>query len=278
MAKLRSTETPIVDRVFLVTGCASGIGRELADALVALGARLLASDRDIEALRRHAEHEGWPEDRTRTRLLDVTDPKHWASAVDEAREHFGRLDVLVNVAGYLMPAWVHEIDDASVHRHLDVNLKGVVFGTRAVSGTMLEQGTGHVVNVASLAALAPIPGLSLYSASKYAVRAFSLAAAQELRPKGVAVTVVCPDAVRTPMLELQRDYEQAAMTFSGPRVLEPAEVTAAILGPVLKRAPLEVFLPPSRGWLARVADVFPTTALTLGPLLRKRGRSRQKTD
>ena len=264
------------DRVFLVTGCASGIGRDLADALVAAGARMVATDRDIEALERHARERAWPTDRVITRLLDVTQPEDWARVVEETRARFDRIDVLLNVAGYLLPGWVHEVDETAVHRHFDVNLKGVVFGTRAASSVMVEQGFGHVVNVASLAALAPIPGLALYSASKYAVRAFSLAAAQELRPHGVAVTVVCPDAVRTPMLELQRDYEQAAMTFSGPRVLEPAEVTGAILGPVLQRAPLEVFLPRSRGWLARVADVFPTTALTIGPILRKRGRSKQR--
>jgi 3-oxoacyl-[acyl-carrier protein] reductase len=278
MAGFRAAREPVANRVFVVTGCASGIGRELADAIVAAGARLVATDRDIEALQRHETQQGWPQDRTMTRALDVTESEQWTRAIEATRERFGRVDVLVNVAGYLLPGWVNEVDDAAVHRHFDVNLKGVVFGTRAVSNAMLEQGSGHIVNVASLAALAPIPGLSLYSASKYAVRAFSLAAAQELRPKGVAVTVVCPDAVRTPMLELQRDYEQAAMTFSGPRVLEPAEVTGAILGPVLARAPLEVFLPPSRGWLARVADVFPTTALTIGPFLRKRGRTRQQGD
>jgi 3-oxoacyl-[acyl-carrier protein] reductase len=268
----------VADRVFVVTGCASGIGRALADALVSAGACLVATDRDIESLDAHATRHGWPEDHVVTKLLDVTQPEHWAQAIAVARERFGRVDVLLNVAGYLLPGWVHELEEEAVHRHFDVNLKGVVFGTRAAAAAMLEQGSGHIVNVASLAALAPIPGLALYSASKYAVRAFSLAAAQELRPKGVAVTVVCPDAVRTPMLELQRDYEQAAMTFSGPRVLEPTEVTNTILGPVLTRAPLEVFLPRSRGWLARVADVFPTTALTLGPLLRKRGRSRQRGD
>ena len=76
--------------------------------------------------------------------------------------------------------------DEDVHRHFDVNVKGVIFGTRAAAARMIPQGHGHVVNIASMAALAPIPGLALYSASKYAVRAFSLAAAEELRAHGVA--------------------------------------------------------------------------------------------
>jgi 3-oxoacyl-[acyl-carrier protein] reductase len=108
------------------------------------------------------------------------------------------------------------------------------------------------------------------------VRAYSIAAAQELRDRGVAITVVCPDAVRTPMLDLQRDYEQAAMTFSGPRVLEPEEVVRAILEDAVPRRPLELYLPAHRGWMARMADLMPRTALLIEPLLRKRGRAKQR--
>ncbi len=262
-------------RTFLVTGAASGIGRALADAIVARGDRLLATDRELATLRAHAEAQAWPAERVLVRKLDVTDAIAWDAAVAAANRHLGGVDVLVNVAGYLLPGWVHEVDEEAVDRHFDINVKGVVHGMRAVTPGMIAKHSGHVINVASLAALAPIPGIALYSASKFAVRAYSLAAAQELRPHGVAVTVVCPDAVRTPMLELQRDYEQAAMTFSGPRVLEPSEVVQAILDAVDDR-PLELFLPRHRGWLARVADLWPTTALALAPILRRRGRSRQR--
>lgn len=261
-------------RSFLVTGCASGIGQNLADAIVAAGDRLLATDLDLVALDTHATAAGWPRDRVQWRRLDVTSVEDWNEAIEATRPD-GPLDVVVNMAGFLRPSWVHELDEEDIDRHLAVNVRGVVLGTRAASRAMLPHGQGHIVNVASLAALAPIPGLSLYSASKFAVRAFSLAAAQELRPRGVAVTVVCPDAVKTPMLDLQRDYEEAALTFSG-RPLEPQAVSDAILGPVLKKRPFELFLPPGRGWLARAADIFPRATAGLGPILRRRGRSRQR--
>jgi 3-oxoacyl-[acyl-carrier protein] reductase len=260
---------------FLVTGAASGIGRALADAIVLRGDRLLATDRDLAGLTAHAEQAHWPSDRVLVRRLDVTDAIAWDAAVAAADRHLGGVDVLCNVAGYLLPGWVHEVDAEAVDRHFDVNVKGVVHGMSAVLPSMLLRGRGHIVNVASLAALAPVPGIALYSASKFAVRAYSLAAAQELRGKGIAVTVVCPDAVRTPMLDLQRDYEQAALTFSG-RVLEPGEVVDAILGEVIANRPLEVFLPRHRGWLARVGDLWPRGALALAPVLRRRGRSRQR--
>ncbi len=263
-------------RTFLITGCASGIGRNLADALVAAGNRVCATDIDLEALQAHVEAEAWPTERLELARLDVTDADQWDVVAERTRHRFGSIDVLCNVAGYLLPGWVQNVDVATIDRHVDLNLKGVMYGMRAVVRHMIENKAGHIINVASMAALAPIPGLALYSASKYAVRAFSLAAAHELRPHGVKVTVVCPDAVRTPMLELQRDYEEAALTFSGPRVLEPEQVTDTIMGEVLRKAPLEVYLPSRRGWLARVADIFPEAGFTLAPLLRKRGRARQR--
>ncbi|HET6585309.1 MAG TPA: SDR family oxidoreductase, partial [Nannocystaceae bacterium] len=240
------------------------------------GHRLVATDRDLPALQDHAANARWPETQVLVRKLDVVDPIEWDAVTAIATRHFGGIDVLVNVAGYLMPGWVHEVEDDAVNLHFDVNVKGVVHGMRAVLPGMIERRRGHVINVASLAALAPIAGIGLYSASKYAVRAYSLAAAQELRTRGVKVTVVCPDAVRTPMLELQRDYEEAAMTFSGPRVLEPEDVVKAILDDALVRAPLEVWLPSHRGVLARLADLMPRAAQAIEPLLRKRGRSRQR--
>jgi 3-oxoacyl-[acyl-carrier protein] reductase len=266
---------PTPDR-FLVTGCGSGIGRHLADEIVRRGHRLLATDAAPEALERHAEAAAWPADRVRCEGLDVRDPAAWERLTALAEELWGGLDVVMNVAGILQPAAVVDAGDDDVHRHFDGNVKGVVFGTRAAARSMIRQGFGHVVNVASLASLAPIPGIALYSASKYAVRAYSLAAAEELRPHGVAVTTICPDAVQTPMLELQRDYDEAAMTFSGPRVLTAREVVDAILGPVLRRRPLELFLPRSRGWLARTADLFPTAALRIGPLLTRAGKKKQR--
>jgi len=263
-------------RSFVVTGCASGIGLDLADTLVRRGASLTATDVDLDGLVAAAQTRGWPEDRVLVRRLDVTDPGQWQVAVDAACERFGGVDVLANVAGVLTPGWIHEIDVRAIALQIDVNFKGVALGMRTVAPFLIERGAGHIVNVASMAALAPIEGIAIYSATKYAVRGLSLAAAQELRRKGVDVTIVCPDAVRTPMLERQRDRDEAAMTFSGPRELEPEEVTAAIID-ALRRRPLEVYLPRRRGWLARVADLFPATAFAVGPMLRKRGRAKQRS-
>jgi 3-oxoacyl-[acyl-carrier protein] reductase len=263
---------------FLLTGCASGIGRHLAEVLLAAGHQVFATDLDEHRLREHAAAHpaAWPSDRSYLRRLDVTQASAWELVFAEAERVMGRVDVLINIAGYLLPGFVGDFDPDSVHRHLDVNTKGVIFGTHTAARHMLARGDGHIVNIASIAGLAPVPGIALYSASKYAVRAFSLAAAQELRPRGVAVSVVCPDAVQTPMLDLQVGYREAALTFSGTRVLTVADVADAIVRRVLPHRPLELHLPRSRALLARLADLFPQTSLWLRPILERRGRARQQ--
>jgi 3-oxoacyl-[acyl-carrier protein] reductase len=262
-------------RSFVVTGCASGIGRHLATKLVRRGRRLFATDIREEALRTAAVQDGWPSDLCTLRRLDVTDAASWQALLGEADAVMGGVDVLLNVAGYLCAGNAHEAPSAEVHRHFDVNAKGVIFGTQAAAQRMIAAGRGHIVNIASMAALAPIPGLALYSASKHAVRAFSLAVADELRPHGVYVTVVCPDAVQTPMLDIQKDVAAAALTFTAPRILSAEEVARAILGPVLEERPMQFVLPPSRGWLAVAANALPGVARYLAPVLRWQGRRAQ---
>lgn len=244
---------------FVLTGSASGIGKHLTSVLLRQGHRVIATDVNVDAVDAPERHR-----------LDVRDPEAWERVLDAA----GEVDVLMNIAGCLRPGWVHEVRPEDVHLQLDVNVKGVMFGTRAAARRMAARGRGHILNFASLAALAPIPGLSVYSASKYAVRSFSLAAAQELRPRGVYVTVICPDAVQTPMLEAQKHAPEAAMTFSAPRLLTVRDVEHAVMRALAKK-PLELFIPRRRGWLARLADLFPRVTLWAGEGLRRRGLQRQ---
>lgn len=265
-----------MSQVFLVTGCGSGIGRHLVGAIARRGHRVLATDVNEAALGAAATGDAWPGAQVRQRRLDVRAPADWEAALAAALEAFGRLDVLLNVAGYLKPGWSWEVDATDVDRHLDVNVKGVVHGMRAVGPHFKAQGAGHIVNIGSLASLAPVPGLPLYSASKFAVRGFTLAAAQELAPHGVKVSLVMPDAVQTPMLDLQVHYEQAAMTFSGPRPLTVAELEVALFERVLPDAPLELPLPFGRGALARLATFLPAAAAWLAPRLAKKGRAAQE--
>ncbi len=241
---------------FLVTGAASGIGAELSRRLLARGDRVCACDLN-EAAMATLQDSAESSDQLRLAKLDVRDAGAWRQVVEDLIAAWGRIDVLANVAGVLKENWVADATAADVDFQFDINVKGTIFGMQAVLPPMLAQAQGHIINIASLAGLSPIPGLGLYSASKFAVRGYSLAAGMELAPRGIAVTAVCPDAVQTPMLDIQKGKPQAALTFSGPRALTVTEVVDAILGPVLRDRPLEIALPGWRGASAKFANAFP---------------------
>lgn len=260
---------------WIVTGAASGIGQELAKQLLARGDRLCACDvqpAGLQALKSFASNAA----QLRLETLDVRDAAAWKALVARVEVEDGAVDVLANIAGVLKENWVQDATAAEVDFHFDINVKGVIFGTQAIVPGMLARGRGHIINIASLAGLSPVPGLGLYSASKFAVRGYSLAAAMELADKGVAVTAVCPDAVQTPMLDIQQGKPQAALTFSGPRALSSQEVVDAILGPVLRDRPMEIALPAWRGATAKFAGNFPALGNKAIGLFRKAGEKRQK--
>lgn len=264
---------------FVLTGCASGIGLCLADVLVARGDRVIATDVDLGALSAHVEAASWPAERAMVRELDVRDPTAWAAVLDEAVATFGRLDVLVNNAGYIKPGWFLDSTAEEISRQIDVNTKGVMFGTHAAARIMVPQRRGHIINVGSFAALGPIPGIAVYCGSKYAVRGFSLAAAQELRPFGVHVTVVSPESVQTAMLDVEARHNASAIVFSAPKLLTVDDVARNIVARVLdrKRKPLEVRIPAWRGRMARLLDLLPRMGARLAvPRLRRRGLARQQ--
>ena len=265
----------VTTKVFLLTGAASGIGRHLARALAARGHWVLATDVDEAGLFRARAEDDWPGEAVLCRVLDVRSASQWEAALAAALQRFGRLDVLLNVAGYLKPGagWAASPDE--VDRHVDTNLKGLVHGTRTVGRHFVEKREGHIINFGSLASLAAVPGLTLYTATKFAVRGFSLASAQELAPHGVAVSLVMPDAVQTPMLDLQVHYPEAALTFSGGQPLSVEDIERLLVEHVLPRRPLEVALPFFRGALARLATLWPGLAPALAPALERKGRAAQ---
>ena len=259
-----------------VTGAASGIGRAAVGRLCRAGHHVIAADINEVGLHEVARADGWLSERVSPRQLDVADGHAFAQLFEQSVAELGHIDVCMNVAGILEPGWIADLDPGPVDRQVDVNIKGVMHGTRLAAAHMSARGQGHIVNVASMAALAPIPGISVYSATKYAVRAFSLCAALELEPKGVAVSVICPDAVDTPMLDLQEDYEEAAVTFSNDSVLTADGVARVMTEEVLRRRPLEVPLPRSRGWLAKLANAAPRGSALLLPIMQRRGRAHQR--
>jgi len=181
------------DPVWFITGCSTGFGRSLAEAVLARGERVVATARDVA---RVADLEG-ASDRLLPLALDVTDDAQIAAAVDAARERFGRVDVLVNNAGYGYQASIEEGEDAEIRAQFDANVFGLFALTRAVLPLMRAQGGGHVINMTSVAGLVGFPGSGYYAASKHAVEGWSDALAAEVAPLGLHVTCVEPGPFRT---------------------------------------------------------------------------------
>jgi 3-oxoacyl-[acyl-carrier protein] reductase len=252
------------EAVTIITGAANGIARQLANDLLAQGGRrLILCDRDEAGLER-----SFGGTAAARRRLDVTRLDEWRALIAATVAEHGRLDVLCNIAGVIIPGWIHEVDAAAIDRTIDVNVKGVLYGSKLAAEQMVRQRAGHIVNMASLAGIAPTPGNSLYCASKHAVRGFSLALAAELRGRGVAVSCVCPGVADTNMLELQLDRPEAALSFSTGAPLTTQQVSA-LLQRVLARRPVEVCLPGPA--LARLSNAFPGLAARMYHLIQRKG-------
>lgn len=259
-------------RVAIVTGAASGIGRHWAGVLAGRGGHcLVLADVNAAGLRGAFR----ATERLRLHVLDVRSPECWRALVDDTLERFGRIDYLFNIAGGGRPGFLLDVPLHVVDATIDVNLKGPIYGMKAVAPVMVRQRSGHIVNVASLAGISPTPGHEVYSAAKSGLRAVSLATAVRLRTHGVFVTVVCPDLVDTPALarQLELDPRDVALIHSGPRPLGVAEVADAF-DRALRERPLEIALPSWRGWLARANNLYPPLMLRLYEPLVRRGLKR----
>nr|WP_216668960.1 oxidoreductase [Paraburkholderia xenovorans] len=180
--------------VWLITGCSSGFGRELAKAVLARGWRVVLTARDVnrvqDLLSGHEAH-------ALALKLDVTDSGQIAAAVAAAQARFETIDVLVNNAGYGYLAAVEEGDRAQIRELFATNLFGSIEMIRAVLPVMRDQGRGHIVNISSRGGLIGSAGLGYYNATKFALEGLSEALADECRGLGIRVTIVEPGPLRT---------------------------------------------------------------------------------
>ncbi|HTK02520.1 MAG TPA: oxidoreductase [Bordetella sp.] len=180
--------------VWFITGCSTGFGRALALAVIARGWPVVATARDKSRIADLAEQ---APDRVLALDLDVTDASAIETAVRAAQDRFGRIDVLVNNAGYGYQSTVEEGVEAEIRAQFDANVFGLFAMTRAVLPGMRERRQGHVINITSVAGLVGFQGSAYYAASKHAVEGFSDALAAEGAPLGIQVTCVEPGPFRT---------------------------------------------------------------------------------
>ena len=262
----------MIPKTAIITGAASGIGKHWANVLVDRPDeyRLALVDIDVEGL--HAAFT--PDARVRLHRLDIRCAEEWRRVIEDTLRTFGRIDYLFNIAGGGRPAFFLDQPIENIDFVIDLNLKGPLIGMKLVGDVMVRQRSGHIITVASLAGLSPTPGNALYSAAKGGLRNAAIAAAIELRKRGVSVTVISPDLVDTPIMQrhLETAGAEVALTYTGVTLtvndLERAFVRA------MRDKPLEINLPRWRGWLAKLNYVCPSIMFALYEPMKRRGLKR----
>lgn len=235
----------------LVTGAAKGIGAAIARLAVDDGYGVVAVDVDEHGLARLRD--SLPE--IRTARLDVRDLGAWERVASLVESEGGAIDVLVNNAGVCLPGPCDQVSAEDDRMTVEVNLLGVMNGVRTFLPRFLARGRGHVINVASMAAFAPAPGLASYCATKHAVRAYTHSCALDHRHAPVHWTLACPSAVETPMLEGMRKKRAGVVVFTE-KPMPPERIARAIVD-AIDTPQREVLVPSARGKLIRLLGLFP---------------------
>jgi NAD(P)-dependent dehydrogenase (short-subunit alcohol dehydrogenase family) len=189
-----TTSTGRPNRVWLITGTSTGLGRQLAETLIGRGERVAATARDVAGIKDLAER---APDQVLTARLDVTDAESIRDAVDATIARFGRIDVLVNNAGHGLIGALEELSDAQLRAVLETNVFGVAALTRAVLPHMRTRRGGHIVQLSSVGGVVGNPGHAAYATSKFALEGMSEALAGEVAPFGIRVSIVEPGPFRT---------------------------------------------------------------------------------
>ncbi|WP_255823089.1 SDR family NAD(P)-dependent oxidoreductase [Amycolatopsis sp. GM8] len=211
-----------MSKVWFVTGSSRGLGRSIAEAALAAGDRVVATARKPEQLDDLVARYG---DKVLPLALDVSSATDAEKAVRHGAETFGRLDVVVNNAGYGDMAAVEDVTLDDFRAQIDTNLFGVVHVTKAALPILREQGSGHIFQVSSVGGRVGTPGLAAYQSAKWAVGGFSTVLAQEVAPLGIKVTVLEPGGMRT-------DWAGSSMTV--PPVSEPYRGTVGAFADMVR--------------------------------------------
>ena len=256
------------DKTVIITGGSEGVGRETARKFADAGANLMLVARNKKNLDAVAE-----ELRNKTRVevfaMDVSDADACANLFKKAEFEFSRIDILVNNAGYNERGFVEAVAANDLGCIIDVNLKAPIILSRLVLPYLRETGGGAIINVASLAGRTPVPGSAAYSASKFGLRAFTFALADELQGSGIKVAAVSPGPIDTGFIMSDIDGV-SDLTFSQP-ISTAAEVAQAILDLCSNRR-REQSMPAISGRLTMLIYLMPWLGRAMRPLLERIGR------
>ena len=255
------------DKTVIVTGGSEGVGAAAARLFADAGANLMLVARNRKNLEAIAAE---LRDRTRVEIfpMDVSDADSCVDLFKKTLFEFGRIDVLVNNAGYHARGYVESVTADELARTIDVNLRAPIMLMRLALPHIRDAGGGAIINVASLAGRTPVPGSAAYSASKFGLRAFTFALAEEIRDAGIKLAVVSPGPISTQFILADID-KTSDLTFSQP--MSTAEEVAQAILDLCGNRQRELAIPAISGILTTVSYLMPWLGRALRPMLERKG-------
>jgi len=255
------------DKTVIITGGSEGVGAAAARLFAQAGANLMLVARNRKNLESIAAE---LRDRTRVEIfpMDVSDADSCVDLFKKTQFEFGRIDVLVNNAGFHARGYVESLSAEDLGRTIDVNLKAPIMLTRIALPHIREAGGGAIVNVASLAGRTPVPGSAAYSASKFGLRAFTFSLAEEIRDSGIKLAVVSPGPIATQFILGDID-KTSDLTFSQP--MSSAEEVAQAILDLCGNNQREQAVPAISGVLTTLIYLMPWLGRALRPALERKG-------
>ena len=252
----------------IITGASLGVGAATTRLFAERGANLVLIARGIENLDKLAAELAIP-DRCMTAAMDVTDTDGFADLLQRVQARFGSVDILVNNAGFHQRGLAESVKAEDLGKMVDVNLKAPIMLSRMMLPYLRKSKTPAIINVASLAGRTPVPGSATYSATKFGLRAFGLALAEELRGSGIKIASVSPGPIDTGFI--MDDIDSVTdLTFSQP--ISTAEQVAEEIAELVHNKTLDRPMPAVSGVLTTVSYLFPGIGRALRPMLEKKGR------
>ncbi|GAA4824687.1 SDR family oxidoreductase [Nocardioides caeni] len=243
-------------KTIAITGGARGIGYQTAKELIGRGHRVAIGDIDEARAKEAADELGI----SSVARLDVTDPDSFRAFLDMVETQLGPIDVLINNAGIMPTGHVHEEEDTVTRRQVEINVLGVIFGTKLALQRMLPRRAGHIINTASLAGELSVPGLATYCGTKFAVIGFTEAARQEYRKSGVCLSTVRPTFTNTELVA-------GTSGAKGLRNAEPQEIARATADLIEQPRPFVRVTRVAGGMVAAMKFVPGRLATALGSAL-----------
>ena len=257
-----------INKIILVAGASGGIGRSVVS-------RLSGSDSNLIAIY-NKNHPDFQTDNNISLIkADLTKADEWDRVLHFAFQKYGKLDVLINCTGVLIPGDFLNQTEEQINEMININLSSVLIGTQKALKLMKRQKFGHIINIGSIGGIIPMPYSTVYSATKFALRGFTHSLAQELKDSNVSVSLVSPGPVNTRMLQLESDHNKTSIAFLS-KALKPEQIVDSILK-IVNKPKTEVIIPSTLSFPSRVLFTSPELFSTAYKLMDKIGKRRKKS-